>query len=539
MPESRLQNIEDVYVGNYPSVFKGIEDSDVQVNTFQSYKSWIFNSGSVTSSAIPIRAIYSDVTSLPALGSELTYNDESNIDGSLCSVTYFSINHLFYKYKNQPYNTFGPTNLNRTKKFLYQTASIFIIPTTKIGEGIKPASFTFYSDNNVGVYGSGIYGSGLYGNNITLNLKSDRYGNVYNSDFNTASIVNNVKWNDGFNEYFDVNRIPYTYANIEFIPGITTTTGISQSIGLSAKFSGNGYLTDQLDGMYNRNNNYTISFFISASNTGSNNQIIATKSTSTDVQWPFKIQLSSSNQIIFSAAGGTGYVSQITSSVTMSNWTHIACEKSGSWMNMYVNGTLHASQSSNIFNIGTGISSSVRIDNQSNLHVGGYSTSGSCLTGVLDEIRVYNKSLTSSEIGYLADRTEGGTMLQTNHVGNVFSKQGIVVISTPDYRYNNLINLDYTASYKSTKTIQELSVLTRINSGDFNMSLNHSLTVDNDITYQPFVSSSTFNPYITTIGLYDDAGRLLAIGKLAQPIRKRDDVDMNFLIRIDLDRNIK
>ena len=47
-----------------------------------------------------------------------------------------------------------------------------------------------------------------------------------------------------------------------------------------------------------------------------------------------------------------------------------------------------------------------------------------------------------------------------------------------------------------------------------------------------------FAPYITTIGLYDNAGQLLAIGKLAQPIQTRSDVDMNFLIRLDLDRNI-
>jgi hypothetical protein len=38
--------------------------------------------------------------------------------------------------------------------------------------------------------------------------------------------------------------------------------------------------------------------------------------------------------------------------------------------------------------------------------------------------------------------------------------------------------------------------------------------------------------------LYNDAGQLLAIGKLAQPIRKRSDVDMNFLIRLDLDANV-
>ena len=71
--------------------------SDVKVNAFQAFKSWTITSGSVTSSILPLQGIYSNI--LPALGSELTYNDASNIDGSLQSVTYFSINHLYYKNK--------------------------------------------------------------------------------------------------------------------------------------------------------------------------------------------------------------------------------------------------------------------------------------------------------------------------------------------------------------------------------------------------------------------------------------------------------
>ena len=50
-------------------------------------------------------------------------------------------------------------------------------------------------------------------------------------------------------------------------------------------------------------------------------------------------------------------------------------------------------------------------------------------------------------------------------------------------------------------------------------------------------TGSDFVPYITTIGLYNAAGQLLVIGKLGQPIKNRDDVDMNFLISIDIDKN--
>jgi hypothetical protein len=207
---------------------------------------------------------------------------------------------------------------------------------------------------------------------------------------------------------------------------------------------------------------------------------------------------------------------------------------------LYVNGILEASASA-IFLVNQNnspLTASGYINNTHAVHIGGYGINSDNLTGVLDEIRVFNTALTSTQVGYLSDRTEGGTFLQTANVGNVFGKQGLVVISSADYRYNNILNSAYTSSYRSTLTSYELSALTRLDAGDFNLSLNHTLTRDNNITYQNFVTGSSFMPYITTIGLYDDAGQLLAIGKLAQPIKKRNDVDMNFVVRIDIDKNI-
>jgi hypothetical protein len=206
---------------------------------------------------------------------------------------------------------------------------------------------------------------------------------------------------------------------------------------------------------------------------------------------------------------------------------------------MYINGTLHSSVTNTLLiNTLSPFSASARIDNAQDLYIGGFATQSSNLQGYLDEVRIFNKALSTSNISSLNNRAEGGTFLQTQNVGTVFNKQGLVVISSPDYRYDNILAAPYTASYKSTVSIYELGIITRLDLSDFNMSTNLTLTKDDDQTYQPFVSSSTFAPYITTIGLYDDFGRLLAIGKLAQPIKKRNDVDMNFLVRIDLDKNI-
>lgn len=521
MSETQINN-EDISNGLYPSVFKKIDSTDIQINPFQAHKTFTVYSGSATGSMLPLQGVYIDPRYLPALDTELVYNDLSNIDGSLQSITYFSVNHLFYKNKNQPYNNFGQTNLNLTKKFLYETASVFSFPQPKIGEGIKLESFQLTVPD-------------------TASFTSDRYGNINDSTFNTSSIINQLKLYEGFNEYFDTTRINYKSSGVTYVDGIVASNGDMMPIGLSAKFDGAGYIETEIQGEYNRDADYAISMYISGSNTGINDQLILTKATSSITpQYPFKLELSGSNQIKFSAQGSPSFRSMITSSADVSSsWTHVVCQKTGSSIQMYIDGTLHASTTSELFNTDNHpLSASSRIDNLQNLSIGGYGIANSNLQGQLDEIRIYNKALTATEVGYLADHTEGGAFSQTPVIGNIFEKQGLGVISTIDYRYHDILNYPFTASYKSTVTIHELGVTAKIDQGDFNMSTNVTLTKDDNQTYRGFVSGSDFSPYITSIGLYNAAGQLLAIGKLAQPIKKRNDVDVNFLIRIDLDKNV-
>ena len=521
MSETRIDN-EDIFEGLYPQVFKKIDTADIQINPFQAHKTFTVLSGSATSSMLPLQGVYIDETNLPALQTELIFNDAANIDGSLQSVSYFSVNHLFYKNKNQPYNNFGQTNLNFTKKFLYETASIFSFPQNKVGEGIKLASFTLTVPN-------------------TASFSSDRYANINDNNFNTASIINQLKFYEGFNEYFDTNRIDYESSGVTYVDGVLASNGQQLPMGLSAKFSGTGYIKSKLTGEYNRDSDYAISMFISGTNSGTSDQLIITKATSSiEPQYPFRIELSGSNQIKFSTQGSPTFRSMITSSADVSSsWTHVVCQKTGSVMQMYIDGVLHNSTDSILLaNTQHPLSASARIDNLHDLSIGGFETLGNNLQGQVDEVRIYNKALNATEVGYLADHTEGGTFLQTAVVGNIFEKQGIGVISTIDYRYHDIINYPFTASYKSTVTIHELGIVTRLSSGDFNMSTNVTLTKDDNQTYRGFVSGSDFAPYVTTIGLYNDAGQLLAVGKLAQPIRKRNDIDVNFLVRIDLDKKL-
>jgi len=93
MAETKISNT-DTYQGVYPTVFKKINSSDVSLTPFQSYKQWVIGSGSATSSCLPLQGVYSDV--LPALDTELTYNDAKNIDDSLQTVIVSNSFDIFY-----------------------------------------------------------------------------------------------------------------------------------------------------------------------------------------------------------------------------------------------------------------------------------------------------------------------------------------------------------------------------------------------------------------------------------------------------------
>ena len=89
-------------------------------------------------------------------------------------------------------------------------------------------------------------------------------------------------------------------------------------------------------------------------------------------------------------------------------------------------------------------------------------------------------------------------------------------------------------SFRATTRLQENLYSCEIKSNEYNQTLNPS-TIENRKTNElfQFTSDDTWNPYITRIGLYNDAGELLVIGTLAQPMFKLPDYDMTFVVRFD------
>lgn len=48
------------------------------------------------------------------------------------------------------------------------------------------------------------------------------------------------------------------------------------------------------------------------------------------------------------------------------------------------------------------------------------------------------------------------------------------------------------------------------------------------------VTGSAFQPYITAVGLYNDANELIAVGKMSQPVPKSANTDMTLIVKIDI-----
>jgi len=173
---------------------------------------------------------------------------------------------------------------------------------------------------------------------------------------------------------------------------------------------------------------------------------------------------------------------------------------------------------------------------------------------------VVPKSFTwSTPSGSIYDDGEGNLILSSSQdiCGNIFYEHGIAVITSDSepqadsygsgiygetlYGVSDVIFAEYfatssnvTCSFSSSLTIYENQYKCTVRENEFNFSLNPSIiSGSNGVPYN-FVTSSYFQPYCTTIGLYNDSYELLAVAKLAQPLPISQTTDTTILINLDL-----
>ncbi len=175
----------------------------------------------------------------------------------------------------------------------------------------------------------------------------------------------------------------------------------------------------------------------------------------------------------------------------------------------------------------------------------------------------YSGSFTS---GTITDDENGNLLSNNTKVGDIIYQHGMVILtafgtSITGSVYGLGLNLGYGFSqygtsdaeelneiitsngiqidFQSTMTIYESQYKCTFNPNEFVYSQNPSIISGSwcgskEGKLYDFATGSYFEPYITTVGLYDNSNQLVAVGKLSQPLQSSNVTDTTVLVNLDL-----
>lgn len=137
----------------------------------------------------------------------------------------------------------------------------------------------------------------------------------------------------------------------------------------------------------------------------------------------------------------------------------------------------------------------------------------------------------------LADDGNGNIIDPVNNgaiIGNIIYAHGMIIIRDPYYSFlldpaNNYLYIFFQSSF----TIYENQTRCHVNENEYNFTQNPTAASGSTGYYNNNVTGSSFAPYVTTIGLYNAANQLLAVGKLSQPYPVPSNTDITFVVKYD------
>ena len=146
---------------------------------------------------------------------------------------------------------------------------------------------------------------------------------------------------------------------------------------------------------------------------------------------------------------------------------------------------------------------------------------------------------------FLTDDGEGNIISGSEVVGQIFYPHGIVVLTTQsvtniaaDVGILSSFN-SQTFNFSSSYTIYENQFKCTILENEFGYSLNPTLLTSSvewalNTSYYPYTTGSFFTPYVTQVGLYNEANQLVAVGKLSFPVPISQYTDTTILVNFDI-----
>lgn len=129
--------------------------------------------------------------------------------------------------------------------------------------------------------------------------------------------------------------------------------------------------------------------------------------------------------------------------------------------------------------------------------------------------------------GILRDADKAGMK-----VGDIIYTHGHIIIT--DETTVTELQDDFTVAWQSSHTVYTHHYRCKATDSQLNYSQNPSIKSGSNGYVYDYATGSYFQPYVTTVGLYNDANELVAVGKLAQPIPKSRYTDMTFVVNFDI-----
>lgn len=555
-----------------PSTFTSVQKGDYTVTPFTVHKDFSITSGSASGSGYTVRQGFYQKKPLAISASiNSVVNASQNGDGSYKVIVWRSLNQIYYRNPYAPIEGSEGFTQGRTSKQLFLTASMISAPYLDFGEEIKPSSLTLSC-------------SSYY-------LQDDGSNNLYDTEFSTDNFLDSssLDLHLGFENLFQYtdrgtgaiahclfnfksntfNADDYICegTNLNLLTGVEVAgTGSGASIGFKQDLS-SIQIRHSEKFNYERDEDFLLSFWVSIppsqSNQDTTENIILSKRSYVDVSrvgtfsvlqengtlvnrnfvstsaelspiniYPYEFSTynesagSSKGKVSFKRSDGISTLLFTSSAALNDGAFHNVCAtKSGSLIYFYIDGNLQDSGS----DVGEEPS------NDYYILIGAEDKNGTNqFSGSFDELRMYTATASGSLISSSLAEKELGYLYQTQNVGNVFYKRGEATITSPIRKYHDYFNTDnWTLTYKNTYTIWEYEVLCRIRSGQYNKTMNPTSTQSAKSNLYLDAFTGSLSPYATTVGLYNDKMELVAIGKFGRPLKMRDDVDINVLVKFD------
>jgi hypothetical protein len=551
------------------SIYKKLTAQDIGQVPFNANKQYNIHSSSFESQSISNFSSSSNYLWSSASIESFSSGAKDGVYPSLDtknSLKYFQLEHLFYKdFKLSLNEKLGHVHYLKHKRELYNQVRTISIPNGLCGSRIEPLTFKIKGNTDIidDSYGNlYVSSSTLSDYNTDIRTNVLRIGpekgfkhydlNIMNDEFEAGLFYRRGKQRLVSEPSYSKENIIddsyffnlLTYKNVTF-SSQSLNGGDFSGINFNGTSSGIWIENDEKF-HFNSGDDFTISLWANVKSGSPLSYLISKSTTKTIIpstksnrnfpintqitgalqtidvpsspQFPFEIYYQN-NAIYFSRSDGDA-TKTISSSFTAGTLQHVTCRVSSSQMKIFINGLGLGTSGSENFNRDT--------QNNANLYIGNKGEIANYLTGSLSQINIYDEALTNTQILNHYSSSNGSP-----YVGNIFYESGLVTITHPQYHSAlNITDLQFQGSH----LIYENEYKCTIEEHEFNYTLNPSARRNKNTNAQTlanFAISSSFKPYVTTVGLYNEAGELLVVGKLGQPTRMSDETDTTIVIRWD------